>query len=369
MQDSLRNTLIILSAIVIAAIFIHGLWTIRKNKNPDQSDDQSTTGNEAEQSRKQGDIDPVKRDFGDLGFDQDGVGQARVIKAGAQYNLDPKLSLGDNQRTAETTSQMPAFSAMDGVVEHAADVTVNSGVRSPVQNHFATDSFSARELTSNDSDTRFAASAASEAMPEQQPNKQVYQAPVTQAKPKVKPAVQQYQVKTSDQTKPSGPTNTSHIPDQPLDSTITPLVAIEPQVIVISVVVGQSQLISGAALLPSLLTLGMKYGDMGIFHRHQDNAGNGKVTFSLANMMNPGSFDLDSMEVFATRGVSLFMTLPNAADGFDVFEQMLSAAKQLANEFQGQVLDDKRNPMTKQNEQHYTGMIREFERKNSVMNR
>ena len=34
MEDSFRNTLIIISAIVIAAIFIHGYWTIRKQKNP-----------------------------------------------------------------------------------------------------------------------------------------------------------------------------------------------------------------------------------------------------------------------------------------------------------------------------------------------
>jgi cell division protein ZipA len=32
MEDNFRNVLIILSAIVITAIFIHGLWTIRKQK-------------------------------------------------------------------------------------------------------------------------------------------------------------------------------------------------------------------------------------------------------------------------------------------------------------------------------------------------
>lgn len=70
----------------------------------------------------------------------------------------------------------------------------------------------------------------------------------------------------------------------------------------LSVVMTEGNLMSGAALLPSLLTLGMKFGDMNIFHRHQDNAGNGKITFSLANMMNPGTFDLDNMENFASQG-------------------------------------------------------------------
>jgi cell division protein ZipA len=125
-----------------------------------------------------------------------------------------------------------------------------------------------------------------------------------------------------------------------------------------------NQIIHGAALLPSLLTLGLKYGEMNIFHRHQDNAGNGPVTFSLANMLNPGSFDLDTMETFATQGITLFMMLPNMGNAFEVYEQMLAAAKQLSQEFQAQLLDDKRNVMTKQTEQHYVSRIREFEIKN-----
>ena len=56
------------------------------------------------------------------------------------------------------------------------------------------------------------------------------------------------------------------------------------------------------------------------------------------------------------------MTLPNAGDPLNVFEQMLNAAKQLAQEFNAQVLDDKRNILTKQTEQHYVNTIREFDR-------
>jgi cell division protein ZipA len=135
---------------------------------------------------------------------------------------------------------------------------------------------------------------------------------------------------------------------------------------VLSVVMPEGQMMSGAALLPTLLTLGLRYGEMNIFHRHQDNAGNGQVTFSLANMMNPGTFDLDDIENFSTQGITLFMTLPNTGDAFEVFEKMLNAAKQLAVEFKAQLLDDKRCVMTKQTEQHYMGIIREFERKSCI---
>ncbi|MBL4900840.1 MAG: cell division protein ZipA, partial [Colwellia sp.] len=77
---------------------------------------------------------------------------------------------------------------------------------------------------------------------------------------------------------------------------------------------------------------------------------------------NPGSFELDTMETFVTQGVSLFMALPNATDPFTAFEQMLAAAKLLATEFSAQLVDDKRNVMTKQTEQRYVSKIREFDR-------
>ncbi|WP_248289491.1 cell division protein ZipA [Thalassotalea sp. Y01] len=140
-------------------------------------------------------------------------------------------------------------------------------------------------------------------------------------------------------------------------------VELEQEVLALSVVMPEQQAISGAALLPCFLTLGLKFGEMNIFHRHQDNAGNGKITFSVANMVNPGTFDLDNMEQFSTRGITMFMTLPNANDPQKVFKQMLSAAKQIADEFGGQVLDGQRSVMTRQTEQHYMSKIREFDRR------
>jgi len=68
MEDNFRNSLIIISGIVIAAIFIHGLWIIRKQKNPYKLKTNKDT------------IKPLQRDFDGKGFDQDGVGQVKVLK-------------------------------------------------------------------------------------------------------------------------------------------------------------------------------------------------------------------------------------------------------------------------------------------------
>ncbi|REL28839.1 cell division protein ZipA [Thalassotalea euphylliae] len=349
MEDNFRNALIIISAIVIAAIFIHGLWTIRKNRNPYKLKTNDTK------------VEPMSRDFDGKGFDQDGVGEARVVSG----------------------------SALTGEIEHppADEEIPNQPAPAPTYNDepLPVDIAEQPMAADNPVPTTSESEIADELALESEPS--VYQTPVTQAKPTA--AVSTSAKTTSDaslkknqielnfddsiDTSASGERKEPTFGSQPSDeletSDQTPTLEqpeIETEVIVLSVVMPQGQLMSGAALLPSLLTLGMKYGDMNIFHRHEDNAGNGKVTFSLANMMNPGTFDLDNMENFTTQGVSMFMTLPNAGDPFEVFEQMLAAAKQLAQEFNAQILDDKRSAMTKQTEQHYTSKIREFDRKQRI---
>ncbi|GGA82633.1 hypothetical protein GCM10011369_25780 [Neiella marina] len=139
------------------------------------------------------------------------------------------------------------------------------------------------------------------------------------------------------------------------------------QVLILTVVAAPGDDLLGAELLPSLLTLGFKFGDMGIFHRHQDSSGQGKVVFSLANMVKPGTFDVDNMESFKTPGVSLFMTLPNAGEPTQSFNMMLNAAQKLARELKGQVLDDTRSVLTNQKIRHYQERIREFERKRLIV--
>ncbi|MBW8192145.1 cell division protein ZipA [Neiella marina] len=142
----------------------------------------------------------------------------------------------------------------------------------------------------------------------------------------------------------------------------------EPEeVLILTVVAAPGDELPGADLLPSLLTLGFKFGEMGIFHRHEDSSGQGRVLFSLANMVKPGTFDVDNMESFKTPGISLFMTLPNAGEATQSFNMMLNAAQKLARELKGQVLDDTRSVLTNQKIRHYQERIREFERKRLIV--
>jgi cell division protein ZipA len=138
------------------------------------------------------------------------------------------------------------------------------------------------------------------------------------------------------------------------------------EVLILYVLLPEGQEINGAMLLPSLLTLGFKYGEMNIFHRHHDNAGSGGVLFSLANMFNPGTFDLEEMDKLQTRGLSLFMTLPGPGEALQSFNLMHNAARKLADEFGGQVLDNTRSVLTVQTTRHYVEKIREFQRQRLI---
>jgi len=134
-------------------------------------------------------------------------------------------------------------------------------------------------------------------------------------------------------------------------------------VLVLNVRAPEDREITGAALLPMLLTLGLKFGEQDIFHRHVNTNGKGPVLFSLANLFKPGVFDIDSIETFSTRGLSLFMMLPIEGDPQQVFNMMHNAARKLADEFGCQILDGSRGVLTKQGLQKYSERIREFERR------
>ncbi|PYE31190.1 cell division protein ZipA [Idiomarina fontislapidosi] len=122
--------------------------------------------------------------------------------------------------------------------------------------------------------------------------------------------------------------------------------------------------VQGALLLQMMTELGCKFGEMGIFHRYEHTNGTGTLIFSVANMFNPGTFDLDNIEQFETDGVALFMTLPINYDGQQAFNMMLNAAKKLATEIpQGQVLDGSRQLLTRQSIQQAHQKVRQYETK------
>ena len=104
---------------------------------------------------------------------------------------------------------------------------------------------------------------------------------------------------------------------------------------------------NGAMIRDALYAAGLSYGNMQIFHHH----GVGKsVTkdsiFSVANIHEPGTFDLNNIEDLQTDGLVMFMELPAPIDSGVAFEHMLSTAQRLAEILKGHVRDERREYLT-----------------------
>ena len=137
----------------------------------------------------------------------------------------------------------------------------------------------------------------------------------------------------------------------------------DAQVYSLNVVARAEQGFSGDDVLRTLLGCGLRFGDMDFFHLSEIDGGAPTIQFSVANMMQPGVFDLDDMEVLSTKGLMFFVTLPGPADMTRAFDLMLQTAQTVAENLGGDVLDETRSVLTKQYVERARQAIREFEAK------
>ncbi|MDX1678962.1 cell division protein ZipA [Arsukibacterium sp.] len=305
MAGELRLVLIILGALVLGGLFIHGLWTVRKN-------------NREAGHRYHPDNTPMPEPEHTEGFDDLGVGPVRVVKSRST------AAVNNSQRTEPKINVATATQP---------------------------------------------ASQSRAARPHSAPVRQQPEFDFDAPEDKTEPAIN-FDALTDEQPARGARREADYdaVPDSAADdSAAEKKSAHQPsEVLILYVLLPDNREIKGPDLLSALLPLGFKYGDMDIFHRHLDSAGGGEVLFSLANMFNPGTFDLEQIDKISTRGLSLFMTLPGPGEPLQNFNLMHNAAKKLAEEFGGQVLDGQRSVLTVQTVRHYVDKIREFQRQQLI---
>jgi cell division protein ZipA len=130
----------------------------------------------------------------------------------------------------------------------------------------------------------------------------------------------------------------------------------EPEVqelLVIHLMATKGETCDGQQLLDTAVSLGLRYGNMKIFHRHTSEDGSGPVLFSMANLKNPGTFDLNTIGQQQMEGVTLFMAPLDLDKPDEIFDLMIDIAEKLAEKLQLNIMDESRSSMTKQTIDHY----------------
>ena len=109
----------------------------------------------------------------------------------------------------------------------------------------------------------------------------------------------------------------------------------------------------------ALKRVGLTHGRYGIFHR-MPGKGDDEPIFSVASLTEPGSFDLANLQDSSIAGLSLFLALPGRGDPVTAFDAMVGFARDLAEDLDGILLDERGSSWSIQRERYIREEIIEF---------
>ncbi|PHM46190.1 cell division protein ZipA [Xenorhabdus mauleonii] len=317
MMQDLRLILIVVGAIAIIALLLHGLWTSRKERS-------SLFRDRPVKRHKQERQEELENSDGDELFDNEPKSHVqRSGKPHTEHRAEPVIERrasespvtepdeGSDPLLARSQPDESAAKAKVNVVDEQQDEP-QLGLFDPVEQVESKGAPVAGDVD----DKSLREHSADDLMAGKQPNAVEAETPVEAEK------------------------------------------APKETVLVLHVAAHHGQELDGEVLLQSILQAGFRFGDMNIFHRHLHPSGSGAVLFSLANMVKPGSFDPEQMTGFTTPGISMFMLVPSYGDSNQNFKLMLQAAQRIAADVGGVVLDGDRKMLTPQMIELYKARIR-----------
>ncbi|KRG68763.1 cell division protein ZipA [Pseudoxanthomonas dokdonensis] len=111
---------------------------------------------------------------------------------------------------------------------------------------------------------------------------------------------------------------------------------------------------------------GLTFGHMNVFHRLIDNKPELGPVFSMANILQPGSFDMANIRELETPAIAFFLTLPAPITALEAWEKLLPNVERMAELLDGVVLDDSRNTLGRQRIQHIREELRGYDRQHEA---
>jgi FtsZ-interacting cell division protein ZipA len=119
------------------------------------------------------------------------------------------------------------------------------------------------------------------------------------------------------------------------------------------------QRFDGARLRAAIEAESLQHGKYNVFHRlHEDGAS----IFSVASMIEPGTFDLEKMAGAQFPGVTLFAQLPGPVAGMHALNELVACARSLHQTLGGTLQDERGVPLTVHRIERLRQDVRDFER-------
>lgn len=135
----------------------------------------------------------------------------------------------------------------------------------------------------------------------------------------------------------------------------------EQLILALHVMPRESGEFAGPELAAAFEACNLKFGRYKVYHRLEGAGAEAPSVFSVANVVEPGSFDPAGLSAAVFPGLTLFMVLPGPRGGVAAYADMLATARQLAQQLGGEVLDQERSTLTRQTARHIRERIIQFE--------
>jgi cell division protein ZipA len=126
-------------------------------------------------------------------------------------------------------------------------------------------------------------------------------------------------------------------------------------IIVLYILAKAERTLGGSQINSAAQAMGLRFGDMNIFHYRPAE----RSVFSLANMMEPGSFDEHTIHDLKTSGLTVFMQI-RQGDPLDDLTEMLQRSYQLAGLLDARLCNHRRKPLTEQDAENYRTQVKNY---------
>ncbi|MCP4000231.1 MAG: hypothetical protein GY727_04890 [Gammaproteobacteria bacterium] len=159
----------------------------------------------------------------------------------------------------------------------------------------------------------------------------------------------QSKVKPEEQIKPA--------PQEPVSPPKPPPLAKDSKIVTARIMPMPGAHFPAEELILALRGAGLQHGQFDIFHCMSDEQ---RIRYSVASLVEPGSFDLSNLKESQYLGISIFMVLPAPEDGVTLFDDMLAVARDIAKQIEGNLVDEQGSAMSMQRERYMREEVIEF---------